>query len=102
MPWSEVLNLSFNTSIFSNNNDYITELGHIHGAKALVDQALSALIPHLKNYRSLAAHVEQLMDALDDLKAASRKCVREMESQRRNMYTVAKKMVVLRDQIRQQ
>jgi hypothetical protein len=100
MPWSEVLNLSFNTAIFSNSNDYIAELGNIYGAKALIDQALSAIIPQIQNYRSLAAHVEQLMDALDDLKAASRKCVKEMESQRRNMYSVAKKMVVLRDQIR--
>lgn len=39
--WDEKLNLVFNTKIFSQNNDYIFELGNIYGAKALIDSALS-------------------------------------------------------------
>jgi len=39
--WDEKLNLVFNTKIFTQNNDYIFELGNIYGAKALIDSALS-------------------------------------------------------------
>jgi len=45
--------------------------------------------------------VEQLIDALDDLKVAMKKCVTEMEEQRKNMFVAAKKMILLRDGIRQ-
>ena len=55
----------------------------------------------MKNYKNLAKYVETLIDALDDLKMASKKCVQELEVQRRNMYAAAKKMIMLRDGIRQ-
>lgn len=54
MLWSEMLNMNFNTQIFSQNNDYILELGNIYGAKALIDSALSQIIPNVKNYKNLA------------------------------------------------
>jgi hypothetical protein len=79
MLWSEMLNMNFNTQIFSQNNDYILELGNIYGAKALIDSSLSQIIPNVKNYKNLAQYVEQLIDALDDLKVATKKCVQEME-----------------------
>jgi hypothetical protein len=37
------------------------------------------------------------MEALDDLKVATKKCVTDMEEQRKQMFQVAKKMVRLRD-----
>ena len=71
--------MSFNTKIFSQNNNYIYELGNIYGAKAIIDSALSSIIPNVKNYSKLAKYVEQLIDALDDLKVSTKKCVTEME-----------------------
>ena len=91
--YDEKLNLVFNTKIFTQNNDYIFELGNIYGAKALIDSALSQIIPNVKNYQKISRHVEQLLDAMDDLKVAAKKCVFEMEEQRRSMYTAAKKMI---------
>ena len=92
--------MSFNTKIFSQNNNYIYELGNIYGAKAIIDSALSSIIPNVKNYNKLAKYVEQLIDALDDLKVSTKKCVTEMEDQRKNMYKAAKMMIMLRDSIR--
>lgn len=94
--------MNFNTKIFSQNNDYIYELGNIYGAKAVIDQSLSQIIPFVQNYEQLAKYVAELIDALDDLKVASKKCVQELESQRKQMYEAAKKMIMLRDGIRKE
>jgi|TARA_B110001450_G_C17408030_1_gene394548 hypothetical protein len=71
--------MSFNTSIFSQNHHYITELGNIYGAKASIDSALSQIVPNVKNYQRLSKYVEQLTEALDDLKVSTKKCVNQME-----------------------
>ncbi len=41
------------------------------------------------------------MEAVDDLRMATKKCVTEMEEQRKQMYQVAKRMVKLRDGLKQ-
>ena len=52
--WSDYLNLSFNTKIFSQNSDYIYELGNIFAAKNMIDEGLSEIIPNIKVYKHLA------------------------------------------------
>ena len=42
------------------------------------------------------------MEAIDDLRMSSKKCISDMEDQRKGMYTVAKKMIMLRDSLNQQ
>lgn len=56
--WSEVLNTNFNTSIFSKNNEYILDLGNIYTAKQNIDDALTQIIPNVKDYKELATYVE--------------------------------------------
>ena len=71
--------ISCNTSIFGQNHEYIYQLGNIYAAKAIIDSVLSEIIPNVQNYKNLSKFVEQLMNALDDLKYATKKCVTEME-----------------------
>lgn len=94
--------MNFNTTIFSKNNDYILELGNIYHAKQQIDTALTNIIPNVKNYQSLAQYIELLLDSLDDLKMASKRCVEEMEEQRKSMYNTAKKMIMLKEAIKEQ
>lgn len=93
----EMLNFKFNTGIFTQNSTYIVELGHIYAAKALIDSALSEIMPTLLLQTKIAMSVKNFMEAVDDLKVATKKCVTDMEQQRKQMYQVAKKMVKLRE-----
>jgi hypothetical protein len=54
-------------------------------------------MPALLMQPKIASNVKDLMEAIDDLKVATKKCVTDMEDQRKQMYLVAKKMVKLRD-----
>ena len=47
--WSDYLNLSFNTKIFSQNSDYIYELGNIYAAKNEIDEGLSGITDEALN-----------------------------------------------------
>ena len=101
MLWSDHLNMSFNTTIFTQNHNYIYELGNIYAAKATIESALNQVVPNIK-HQMLDNSVSQLIDAIDDLKLSTKKCVDEMEEQRRSMYKAAKIMIMLRDGIKQQ
>jgi hypothetical protein len=79
----ESLNLKFNTNIFTQNCSYIIELGHIYAAKALIDSALSEIMPNLLMQPKIAASVKKFMEAVDDLKVATKKCATDMEDQRK-------------------
>jgi hypothetical protein len=93
----EALNIKFNTNIFTQNSPYIVELGFIYAAKAQIDSALSEIMPTLLLQIKIATSVKKFMEAVDDLRVATKKCVTEMEEQRKQMYQVAKNMVKLRD-----
>ena len=84
--WSDYLNLSFNTKIFSQSSDYIYELGNIYAAKNEIDEGLSEIIPNIKVYKRLASHIKRFIEALDMLKISTKRCVEDMESQRKAMY----------------
>lgn len=56
--WSDYLNLSFNTKIFSQNSAYIYELGNIYAAKNQIDEGLSEIIPNIKVYKHLASQIK--------------------------------------------
>ena len=73
------MNLRFNTQIFTQNSDYILELGNIYAAKAQIDQTLSEIMPTLINEKKLAKQVNLFMEAIDDLRMASKKCISDME-----------------------
>ena len=85
----EQLNLQFNTSIFSQDCEYIYELGNIYSAKAQIDMALSEIMPQMKIQSRVAHYVKILFESLDQLKVATKKCVDNMEEQRKDMYKVA-------------
>ena len=95
------MNLSFNTGIFTKNCDYIFELGNIYAAKAQIDAALTEIMPDMQQNTRVGRFVGIFMEALDDLKYATKNCINEMEKYRKDMYTVCKKMILLRDGIRQ-
>ena len=98
--WSDHLNLRFNTQIFTQNSDYIVELGNIYAAKAQIDQTLSEIMPSLNMEKKIAKSVKLFMEAIDYLRMASKKCISDMEEQRKGMYQVAKKMLMLRDSLK--
>jgi hypothetical protein len=50
-------------------------------------------MPTLLLQTKIAMAVKKFMDAVDDLRVATKKCVTDMEEQRKQMYQVAKKMV---------
>lgn len=54
-------------------------------------------MPTLLMQPKIASSVKTLMESIDDLKVATKKCVTDMEDQRKQMFVVAKKMVRLRD-----
>ena len=94
------MNLNFNTKIFSKNCDYIYELGNLYAAKASIDSALTEIMPEMQQQTRVAQFVELLNEALDDLRFAAKNCVNELEGYRKDMYSVCKKMLLLRDGIR--
>ena len=99
--WSEVLNMNFSTQIFTKSSDYICELSNIYAARAQIDSTLSKLMPHFSpQNKHVRRQVERLVEALDDMKVAIKRCTTEMETQRQSMYRAAKQMVMLRDDIR--
>lgn len=55
--WSDFLNLSFATKIFSKNSDYMYELGNIYAARTQIDKAMSEIIPNIQVYKRLATHI---------------------------------------------
>ena len=99
--WSEVLNMNFSTQIFTKSSDYICELSNIYAARAQIDASLSKLMPNFSpQNKHMRKHVERLIEALDDMKVAIKRCTSEMETQRQSMYRAAKQMIMLRDDIR--
>jgi hypothetical protein len=50
--------------------------------------------------KKIAKSVKLFMEAIDDLRMASKKCISDMEEQRKGMYQVAKKMLMLRDSLK--
>ena len=97
--WSDYLNLSFNTKIFSQNSNYIYELGNVYAAKNEIDEGLSEIIPNIKVYKRLASHIKRFIEALDMLKISTKRCVEDMENQRKAMYQVAKKLIKIRSKV---
>lgn len=79
MLWSDLLNMNFSTSIFSQHSEYIQELGNIYSAKAEIDSSLSHIVPNVQEIDKIAKHVKHLMNAMDDLKVATKNCVFDME-----------------------
>ena len=79
----EALNFKFNTNIFTQKSSYIVELGFIYAAKAQIDSALSEMMPKLLLQTKIATSVKTFMEAVDDLRVATKKCVTEMEEQRK-------------------
>lgn len=55
--WSDFLNLTFATKIFSKDSEYIYELGNIYAAQKLIDEAMSNIIPNIQVYKRLAGHI---------------------------------------------
>jgi|TARA_B110000285_G_C14925689_1_gene514885 hypothetical protein len=56
-------------------------------------------MPSFLNEKKLAKSVKLFMEAVDDMRMASKKCISDMEEQRKGMYSVAKKMIMLRDSL---
>ena len=79
----EALNFKFNTNIFTQKSSYIVELGFIYAAKAQIDSALSEMMPKLLLQTKIAKSVKTFMEAVDDLRVATKKFVTEMEEQRK-------------------
>ena len=50
--------------------------------------------------KKIAKSVKLFLEAIDDLRMASKKCISDMEEQRKGMYAVAKKMLMLRDSLK--
>ena len=75
-------------------------MGNIFGAKTLIESALSGVIPKLRSNKSVESYLDTMLEAMEDLKQSCRRCVFELENSRREMFEVSKKMMILRDQIR--
>ena len=69
------LNSSFNTSIFSEQSEYVGELQNIYTSKMLIDSSLAGIIPNIQNYKQLSPHIDRAIDGLETLKASFNKCV---------------------------
>ena len=99
--WSDFLNLSFSTKIFSRDSDYIYELGNIYAARAQIDAGMSEIIPNIHVYKRLAGHIQGVFEALDMHKVATKRCIDSLETHRKDMYRVTKRVMQLKDQLQQ-
>ena len=57
-------------------------------------------MPQIQQHTNISDQVVEFMEGLDDLRFATKNCVNQMEAQRKDMYNVCKKMIMLRDGIR--
>lgn len=97
--WSDFLNLSFNTKIFSKNSEYMYELSNIFSAKEAIDKGMSEIIPNIHVYKRLAGHINVVFEGLDQLRVATKRCVQILEDTRKDMYKVTKKVMELKDKM---
>ena len=103
--WQDYLNLNFQTSIFSENSEYMYELGNIYAARNELDEMIGEIISNQKKRHPESTvspaipNLKHFIDALDMLKYSSKRCVADMENQRKAMYQVAKGLIRVRSSI---
>lgn len=99
--WSDFLNLSFSTKIFSKDSEYIYELGNIYAARAQIDAGMSEIIPNIHVYKRLASHIQSVFEALDMHRVATKRCIDNLEANRKDMYRVTKRIMQLKDELQE-
>ena len=62
---------------------------------------MSEIIPNIHVYKRLAGHIQSVFEALDMHRVATKRCIDNLEANRKDMYRVTKRIMQLKDEMQE-